>query len=77
MYVNPTEAAMGGSKPDLTEDALQLERLRAIHHETTDPMAARLLGDILTKFEATVGFGQKIAADDEPQLEPPRTSTVS
>jgi len=38
---------MGNSK--LVESALQLERLRAMHHETTDPMAGKLLGEIFDR----------------------------
>jgi hypothetical protein len=63
--VDPTEAIMSKSKADRTEGLLEFERLRAMHQETTDPMAARLLGDILTEMEAVFGVDQKTARDDD------------
>lgn len=44
---------MGENKSDPSESARRLEQFRAMHHETTDPMAARLLGDIVSELEAT------------------------
>ena len=43
---------MGKDKSDPAERALEIERLRAMHQETTDPMAALLLGDVLSELEA-------------------------
>ena len=55
---------MAKRNADTKEDALEVERLRAMHNETTDPMAARLLGDILTELETAFGANQKTAADE-------------
>jgi hypothetical protein len=55
---------MGKDKSDPAESALEIERLRAMHHETTDPMAARLLGDVLSELEAA--FPAEKDASDEP-----------
>ena len=45
---------MGQDNPDRAETARQLERLRAMHQETTDPLAARLLGEVLSEMEAAL-----------------------
>ena len=55
---------MGIDKPDPAERALQIERLRAMYQETTDPMAARLLGDVLSELEAA--FPAEKDAGDKP-----------
>jgi hypothetical protein len=56
---------MSKSKADRKEGLLEFERLRAMHQETTDPMAARLLGDILTEMEAIFGVDQRTVRDDD------------
>ncbi len=56
---------MSNSKADRKEGLMEFERLRAMHEETTDPMAARLLGDILTEMEAIFGVDQKTVRDDD------------
>lgn len=58
---------------DPNESALQLERLRAMHQETTDPMAARLLADILSEMEAAAVRSKKDADNNpRPESEPNR-----
>lgn len=56
---------MGKDKSDPDETALQLERLRAMHMETTDPMAALLLGVVLSELEAA--FPPANGVRDEPK----------
>lgn len=56
---------MGKDKSDPDETALQPERLRAMHKETTDPMAALLLGDVLSELEAA--FPPANGVSDEPK----------
>ena len=45
---------------DRKERELELERYRALQHETTDPMAARLLDEIVNEMEA------ELKADKQP-----------
>lgn len=55
---------MGKDKSDRKESSVELERLRVMHQETTDPMASRLLGDILSEMEAA--FPSTKGDTDEP-----------
>lgn len=45
------EAAMGEKKMLRSDRELELHRLRLMQQETTDPLAARLLADIVAELE--------------------------
>jgi hypothetical protein len=62
--VDLLEALMNNSKKDLPEKdpadrEQELRRLRAMQEETTDPMAARLLTDIVDEMEAELSAEQR------------------